>query len=252
VVKKIVSSSGATVKNIEPRVLRQTVSASTSERIVQYCNQVVAGAEGTGKTARPAGYMIGGKTGTAETLPRKNEQYVVSFMGYAPANDPQIAIYVVVDRPNVGYQADAKYATRIVRAVLTEALPYLNFPMTEELSEKEQAEIAQLQADMITTYSSKPEGEGDEAAEGASAGASGENAEGSEGASTEEVKENGPRSSIWENFDKDPATGYYIDPQTGNLIIPETGMVIGGGSGLPDFEGTPGGASEGSSGGESP
>lgn len=48
--------------------------------------------------------MIGGKTGTAETLPRDNNEYVVSFMGYAPADDPQVVIYVVVDRPNVVFR----------------------------------------------------------------------------------------------------------------------------------------------------
>ena len=82
------------------------------------CNQVVTGEHGTGKTARPAGYIIGGKTGTAQTLPRGNGEYVVSFLGYAPADDPQIAIYVVVDRPNVWLQDDAKFATRIVRNIL--------------------------------------------------------------------------------------------------------------------------------------
>ena len=71
----------------------------------------------TGRTARPAGYAIGGKTGTAETIPRKNGEYVVSFMGYAPADDPQIAIYVVVDRVNASPQDDAKFATGIVRNV---------------------------------------------------------------------------------------------------------------------------------------
>jgi stage V sporulation protein D (sporulation-specific penicillin-binding protein) len=159
VVKKIVSSSGATIKNIEPRILRQTISQSTSDKIIEYCNQVVAGAEGTGKTARPAGYMIGGKTGTAQTLPRGNHQYVVSFMGYAPASDPDIAIYVVVDRPNVLYQDDAKFATRIVRAILTEALPYLNYPMTEELSEKEKAELETLREQLVTTAVAEEEQE---------------------------------------------------------------------------------------------
>ena len=237
VVKKIVSSSGSTIKTIEPRVLRQTVSASTSEKIVQYCNQVVAGPEGTGKTARPAGYMIGGKTGTAQTLPRKNGQYVVSFMGYAPANDPQIAIYVVVDRPNVTYQPDAKYATRIVRAVLTEALPYLNYPMTEPLSEKEQQELQQLREQMITTATVE-DVNGEEGQEGQAEGeeATGEDAEGTEEAAAEEEKTNdGPRSSIWETFDRDPSTGYYVDPNTGALIIPDSGMVIGGDD-LPDFD----------------
>lgn len=138
-VDKITNASGATVENIEPRVLRQTISESTSAKIRQYCRATVmeeGGDRRTGRTARPAGYAIGGKTGTAETIPRKNGEYVVSFMGYAPADDPQIAIYVVVDRANASPQDDAKFATGIVRNVLTEVLPYLNIFMTEELSER--------------------------------------------------------------------------------------------------------------------
>ena len=227
VVKRIVSSSGATIKNIEPRVLRQTVSQSTSDKIIEYCNQVVAGAEGTGKTARPAGYMIGGKTGTAQTLPRGNRQYVVSFMGYAPADNPDIAIYVVVDRCNVRYQDDAKFATRIVRAVLTEALPYLNYPMTEELSEKEQAELAELREQMVTT--AEPVVEGEETEE-----LSQEEATEEETQTEEETTASEDGRSIWESFDVDSATGYYIDPNTGNLIDPESGHEFGGDD-LPDF-----------------
>ncbi len=142
-VERIISADGSTVENIAPRVLKQTVSEETSQKLIEYCNAVVT--EGTGKTARPAGYAIGGKTGTAQTIPRGNGEYVVSFMGYAPADDPQIAIYVVVDRPNTANQADAKYATGIVRNVLTEVLPYLNIYMTEELSEKEQQELEERQ-----------------------------------------------------------------------------------------------------------
>lgn len=142
-VERIIGSDGTTVESIQPRVLKQTVSEETSQKIIQYCNAVVT--SGTGKTARPAGYSIGGKTGTAQTLPRGNGEYVVSFLGYAPAEDPQIAIYVVVDRPNVAYQADAKLATRLVRSILTDVLPYLNIYMTEELSEKEQLELEEKQ-----------------------------------------------------------------------------------------------------------
>ncbi len=158
-VDKITTSGGATVENIEPRVLRQTVSESTSEKIVQYCNAVVMRQNDnkiTGRTARPAGYAIGGKTGTAETLPRDNKEYVVSFIGYAPADDPQIAIYVVVDRPNAEKQDDAKFATGIVREVLTNVLPYLNIFMTEELSEAEQQELADRKAELTNMYAPTP------------------------------------------------------------------------------------------------
>lgn len=166
-VSKITNSNGAVVENIEPRVLKQTVSGSTSELIRRYCRAVVmeeGGARRTGKTARPAGYAIGGKTGTAETIAegpvvRDKTNYVVSFMGYAPADDPQIAIYVVVDRPNAVKQDDAKFATKIVRDILTEVLPYLNIFMSEELSEAEITELESKQLEITTMYAKQIEEE---------------------------------------------------------------------------------------------
>lgn len=262
-VSKIVSPSGATVKTIEPRIIRQTISETVSDKIVSYCNLVVAGEEGTGKTARPAGYMIGGKTGTAETIPRDKTNYVVSFMGYAPADDPEIAIYVVVDRPNAQFQADAKFATRIVRKVLTEVLPYFHYPMTEPVTEEEQAELDALNLSGYSVQSQDDTATYDSIEDGNASGQSGdtnvddldESQIGSEGVpmddgtaqdgtDTQEDGEAGDGSSdaseegstrIWETFDVDPETGYYIDPNTGELIDPETGDVVGGGeSSLPD------------------
>lgn len=215
VVKKVVNASGATIENIEPRLLKQTVSEETSQKIVEMCNTVVTGEYGTGKTARPAGYMIGGKTGTAQTLPRGNGEYVVSFMGYAPADDPQIAIYVVVDRPNVYAQDDAKYATRIVRGILTEVLPYMGIFMTEELSDKERQELEELQIE-ITTPTQGQEGD--------------VQSEGSETPSDENNPEPSPqpvREEIWKTFEIDPATGYAVDPNTGAYVDPVTGASIG-------------------------
>ncbi len=174
VVNKITNVNGATVQNIEPRVLKQTISESTSELIRQYCKAVVE--YGTGKTARPAGYMIGGKTGTAETIDpnthkRSETEHVVSFIGYAPADDPQVAIYVVVDRPNTDKQGNARFATKIVRNILTEALPYLNIFMTEEVTEEEQQELDALQQSIVNQYApttpeGEPQGEGGEGTEG--------------------------------------------------------------------------------------
>ncbi|MBQ3797115.1 MAG: penicillin-binding protein 2 [Butyrivibrio sp.] len=238
VVKKIVSSSGSTIKNIEPRVLRQTVSTSTSEKIRTYCEAVVMGDEGTGRSARPAGYRIIGKTGTAQTLPRGNRQYVVSFMGAAPANNPQIAIYVVVDRPNVAEQSTStRLATTLVRDILTEALPYLNYPMTEELSDKERAELEELRANLITTATetTEPELTADGTEQTEEAAENGEETTSEQG-EEELVQADSSRSSIWESFDRDPSTGYYVDPSSGAQIDPETGIVVGEDV-LPDFSG---------------
>ena len=237
VVSRITTADGATIENIEPRVLKQTISRSTSDTIIEFCNTVVTGENGTGKTARPAGYMIGGKTGTAETLPRGNHEYVVSFMGYAPADDPQIAIYVVVDRPNVAPQDDAKYATRIVKKVLTEVLPYLNIFMTEELSDKEREELEELQIQIRTPQTTGDETEGEldeegnpiEPEEAGEAGETGEPSEGEEG-SKESPEENQGPDETWKSFPMDPETGYLVDPDTGNYLDPQLGTVIGGDS----------------------
>lgn len=218
-ISKVVSPTGATVQNIEPRIMKQTVSASTSEKIVEYCNAVVT--EGTGHTARPAGYAIGGKTGTAETLPRGNKEYVVSFMGYAPADDPQIAIYVVVDRPNVAAQDDAKYATQIVRNILTEVLPYLHIYMTEELSEDERKELEERDLAITAQYGAAEEGDEEET----------QTEEGTEETTEEESEgEEGSQNRRWESFPIDPVTGYAIDPDTNDFVDPITGAVIGGDS----------------------
>ena len=218
VVKKILSSSGSTIKNIEPRLLKQTVSDSTSEKIVEYCNTVTQEG-GTGTTAVPVGYKIGGKTGTAEMSingRRDKINYVVSFMGYAPADNPEISIYVVVDRPNTIKQDNARFATTIVHNILTEALPYLGYPMTEEVTEKKQQELNEFREKYgITSAPPKvEENQEDEAAEG--------NSSEEQKEETEEKKE-----PIWKSFDVDPETGYYINPNTGNLVDPDSGYELG-------------------------
>ena len=69
---------------------------------------------------------MGGKTGTAQKYPREDKKYLVSFIGFAPLDDPQVVVYVVVDEPNTEYQADSLYAQYIYKGVMTEILPYLN------------------------------------------------------------------------------------------------------------------------------
>ena len=215
-VSKITASDGSVVQNITPRVLKQTVSAQTSATIIDYCNGVVT--EGTGHTARPAGYAIGGKTGTAETVPRDKKNYVVSFMGYAPADDPQIAIYVVVDRPNAVFQDDAKYATKIVRNILTEVLPYLNIYMTEEVSEAEQAEL-----DALDIAIKKGDTTEDEGVSGNTVSGNGpaQNEDGTIDANGGDTTSSTPLTDEEMNSDDEdtaPLTGTLLNPSTGEPV----------------------------------
>lgn len=124
VVKKILDSEGNTLKTVEPVKVRETISKETGEYLKQYLQATVS--EGTAKAAKVEGYSMGGKTGTAETYPRKNEQYLVSFIGYVPANDPQVLVYSVINRPNVEDQAHSTYAQILTKNVLEEILPYMN------------------------------------------------------------------------------------------------------------------------------
>lgn len=144
VVKKITSANGGTVASFDSILLKQAISSETSDIVREYLNEVVA--TGTGKKARVPGYSMGGKTGTAEMAGRNKKDYVVSFIGYAPADNPQVLIYVVIDRPNVAIQSSSSYAMEISKNIMTEVLPYLNIFPTEEYTEEELKEIEEKKA----------------------------------------------------------------------------------------------------------
>lgn len=223
VVSKITTTDGALVQNIEPRIIKQTISESTSALIRQYCKGVVD--NGTGKTARPAGYSIGGKTGTAEMGVRDKQNYVVSFIGFAPVDDPEIAIYVVVDRPNIPKQDDAKHATRLVRSILTEVLPYLNIFMTEELSEAEIKELEELDLEIIMAATAGQSVSGNRLSdeEGTVSGNSlttGEEGEEITNANGGDITSSIPAPE--DVGDTAPLTGVLIDPSTGEPIAKDT------------------------------
>jgi len=123
VVKQIRDENGNVTENKDPVLVRHTISKETSDIIKDYMLGVVE--EGTAKTAAVEGYDVGGKTGTAEKLPRGNGKYLVSFIGYAPQENPQVMVYVVIDEPNVDNQANSKLATTMASQIMTEILPYL-------------------------------------------------------------------------------------------------------------------------------
>ena len=134
IVKKITDENGNTIEEFSPTLLRQTVCKETSDLLKQYMYATVTG--GTGSTAKVDGYSMGGKTGTAQKIgedgQRDKNNYLVSFIGFAPVEDPQLVIYCVVDEPNVMEQFHSTYAQDIVREILEEVLPYLNVYRDEE------------------------------------------------------------------------------------------------------------------------
>ena len=123
-VTAIKDSSGGTVRTINPVLLKQTISSDISADIRSYMQASVQ--EGTSRTSKVEGYSSGGKTGTAEKLPRGNKKYIVSFITFAPVENPQVLMYVAVDEPNAEEQADSKYPQYIAQGILSELLPYLN------------------------------------------------------------------------------------------------------------------------------
>ena len=102
---------------------------------------------GTGGAAKVAGYHIGGKTGTAEKQPRSAKNYLLSFAGFAPVEDPQLFVYVVVDVPNYPpgpQQAHSSFASGIFAKIMKDALPYMNvFPEEGTEGENSAGETAE-------------------------------------------------------------------------------------------------------------
>ena len=134
-VKEITDQDGKVLQNITPTVMKEPVSEDVSADIREYMGMSVE--SGTSRSAKVQGYSMGGKTGTAEKLAdTEKDNYLVSFIGFAPLDDPQMLIYVVVDTPNVDSQASSSYAQYLAQAIMSEVLPYMNIPQDEETTEE--------------------------------------------------------------------------------------------------------------------
>lgn len=123
-VKQIKDADGKVIETKDPVLLRKTVSKETSDQMKQYLKATME--YGTGMTAAVEGYDIGAKTGTAEKLPRGNGNHVLSYIGYAPQENPEILVFVVIDEPNVPDQATSRYVLELSQKIMSQAFPYLN------------------------------------------------------------------------------------------------------------------------------
>ncbi|MBR1422163.1 MAG: PASTA domain-containing protein [Ruminococcus sp.] len=140
IVNSITDSNGNVVKNMEPVVKRQVISEETSANMRDILEGVVEGQPGSNCYIK--GYRIGGKSGTSQKLDedRKGETYVSSYCAFAPADDPEIIMLVMVDHPTGEKFYGSQVAAPICVDVLSEVLPYMGF-----FPEYTEAELAELQ-----------------------------------------------------------------------------------------------------------
>ncbi len=123
VVAKKLDQSGNTVYETTPQVKRQVISESTSNTVLSMMEKVVS--SGTGRNAYIPGYRVAGKTGTSEKLTVDGE-YIASFVGCAPADDPQIAVLIIIDEPQGAVHGGGAIAAPVAGAVIEQTLEYMN------------------------------------------------------------------------------------------------------------------------------
>ncbi|WP_366925883.1 penicillin-binding transpeptidase domain-containing protein [uncultured Clostridium sp.] len=130
---KSVSPQTGSVHNFDFPLGDRILSEETSGTMRYILEQVVS--EGSGKNAKIEGYRIGGKTATSEKLPRSLKKYISSFVGFAPADDPQVIALITIDEPE-GVYYGGTIAAPVVGSIFENILPYLGIPKTEAESEE--------------------------------------------------------------------------------------------------------------------
>lgn len=175
VVKQIQDENGNVIETKESVLKKRVISEQTSTMLKQYMKTVMEGT-GTGASAAVEGYDIGGKTGTAEKYPRNSGKHLLSFIGYAPQDEPEVLIYVVIDEPNTESQEDSSLVLNLARSIMEEAFPYMNISTIDgqpvvapEQSEEDQQEV-EPQVENETETESQEEVSGEPSYEGEAVG----------------------------------------------------------------------------------
>ena len=150
IVSQITDSNGKVVKETEPEVVRQVISSQTSDEMREMLVSVVE--DGLGKPASVEGYRVGGKTGTAEIAQGGSyaeNNYILSFMGFAPADNPKYACLVIVDSPASGGNSGT-LAGGIFSKIMKNVLNYYQVPQTEALSDDNENYTEATEGEYVT------------------------------------------------------------------------------------------------------
>ena len=132
------SETNSLIKQIEPKLVGHPISQETSS-LVRYALESVV-ANGSGKNAYIENYRVGGKTGTAQKVQDGkylSGNYILSFIGFLPANDPEIIVYVAIDNPKGVTQYGGVVSAPVAKNVLTSAIEILNIAPSKEGMERE-------------------------------------------------------------------------------------------------------------------
>lgn len=133
IVKEITNTDTGSVTEVQPTEVRQVISKQTSQEVKSMMESVVT--QGTGRHAAVAGYSIGGKTGTSEpTYNKLDEGYVASYVAISPVEDTQVALLLTLYDPPKDNHQGGQLAGPVVSQMLSEILPYLGIPSTEDSS----------------------------------------------------------------------------------------------------------------------
>ncbi len=137
IVREIRNENGV-VKSFQPEVVNKVISEETSKMMREILETVVSSPNGGGKNAYIKGYRIGGKTGTSEKG-RNNNKRIASFIGFAPADDPQIICLIMLDEPQVANRYGGTIAAPIAGKVIEDTLEYMG--VERQYTQEEAAEV---------------------------------------------------------------------------------------------------------------
>ena len=154
------NADGEQVYTLEYPVKEGIISEETSSQVREILEKVVA--EGTGKRAYLPGFRIGGKTATSEKLPRRSGKYISSFLGFAPADNPQVAALITIDEPE-GIYYGGTVAAPVIASIFDNILPYLGVEPSYTEAELSAYEIGEAQ---VPDFMGMTVGEAKEALQG--------------------------------------------------------------------------------------
>ena len=124
VVKQILNDNGGVVENFDKNLIKQVITKETSDLLKEGLRMCIE--SGTGSKVAIDGYTISGKTGTAEKYPRGTDEYLLSFIGFAPYDNPEVVCYVVLDNPVTEGKQSTGQVLEIWKNIMTEVLPYMD------------------------------------------------------------------------------------------------------------------------------